>query len=144
MNPKPTLIDVLSFSDFIAITPINAIIFDNVTMTTEMLQQFLSSIVNNRYVEKLSLRNVAIDELGWKFLCKFLSMSQGIKKLDISQQRNQIRHKEILYPSSMNWNLFIQSLISRGGIEELVINGCKLSDETFKDLIENACQIVNL
>ena len=141
LNPKPTLIDVLSFSDFIAITPINAIIFDNVTMTTEMLQHFLSSIVNNRYVEKLSLRNVAIDELGWKFLCKFLSMSQGIKKLDISQQRIKSDTKKSCIRSSMNWNLFIQSLISRGGIEELVINGCKLSDETFKDLIENAVRL---
>lgn len=141
LNPKPTLIDVLSFSDFIAITPINAIIFDNVTMTTEMLQHFLSSIVNNKFVEKLSLRNVAIDELGWKFLCKFLSMSQSIKKLDISQQRIKSDTKKSCIRSSMNWNLFIQSLITRGGIEELVINGCKLTDETFKDLIENAVRL---
>lgn len=141
LNPKPTLIDVLSFSDFIAITPINAIIFDNVTMTTEMLQHFLSSIVNNKFVEKLSLRNVPIDELGWKFLCKFLSMSQSIKKLDISQQRIKSDTKKSCIRSSMNWNLFIQSLITRGGIEELVINGCKLTDETFKDLIENAVRL---
>ncbi|CUM54742.1 uncharacterized protein AC631_01783 [Debaryomyces fabryi] len=141
LNPKPTLIDVLSFSDFIAITPINTVIFDNVTMTTEMLQHFLSSLVNNNFVEKLSLRNVAIDEVGWKFLCKFLSKSQSIKKLDISQQRIKSDTKKSCIRSSMNWNLFIQSLILRGGIEELVINGCKLSDETFKDLIENAVRL---
>ena len=116
--PKPTLIDVLSFSDFIAITPINTVIFDNVTMTTEMLQHFLSSLVNNNFVEKLSLRNVAIDEVGWKFLCKFLSKSQSIKKLDISQQRIKSDTKKSCIRSSMNWNLFIQSLILRGGIEE--------------------------
>lgn len=138
LNPKPTLIDVLSFSDFIAITPINTVIFDNVTMTTEMLKHFLSSLVNNKYIEKLSLRNVAIDEVGWKYLCKFLSRNLSIKKLDISQQRIKSDTKKNCIRSAMNWNLFIRSLVLRGGIEELVINGCRLSDDTFKDLIENA------
>lgn len=141
LNPKPTLIDVLSFSDFIAITPINTIIFDNVTMTTEMLRHFLSSLVHSKSLEKLSLRNVAIDERGWKYLCKFLSRNLTIKKLDISQQRIKSDTKKACIRSSMNWNLFIHSLVQRGGIEELVINGCKLSDEDFKDLIENAVKL---
>ncbi|KAK6464329.1 hypothetical protein DFJ63DRAFT_317670 [Scheffersomyces coipomensis] len=141
LNPKPTLIDVLSFSDFIAITPINTVIFDNVTMTTEMLKHFLSSLVYNKSLEKLSLRNVAIDEIGWKYLCKFLSRNSTIKKLDISQQRIKSDTKSNLIRANMNWDLFIQSLILRNGIEELVINGCKLSDDTFKHLIENAVKI---
>ena len=40
-------------------------------MTTEMLKNFLGSLIYNKQLEKLSLRNVAIDEMGWKYLCKF-------------------------------------------------------------------------
>lgn len=141
LNPKPTLIDILSFSDFISIVPITTIIFDNVTMTTEMLKHILSSLVNNNALEKLSLRNVPIDELGWKYLCKFLARNQSIKKLDISQQRIKADLKPNLIRTSMNWDLFIDCLTIRGGIEELVLNGCKLLDETFKNLIEKAVTI---
>lgn len=141
LNPKPTLIDVLSFSDFIAITPINTIIFDNVTISTEMLKHFLGALVYNKSIEKLSLRNVAIDDIGWKYLCKFLSRNQTIKKLDISQQRIKADTKPNCIRSSMNWALFIKCLVLRGGIEELVINGCKLTDSIFKELIENAVSL---
>lgn len=144
LNPKPTLIDVLSFSDFIAIVPITTIIFDNVTMTTEMLKHILASLVNNKYLEKLSLRNVPIDELGWKYLCKFLSGNSSIKKLDISQQRIKADLKSNQIRSSMNWPLFIKCLINRGGIEELVINGCKLNDDTFNRLIETLTSTMRL
>ncbi|CCE82970.1 Piso0_002741 [Millerozyma farinosa CBS 7064] len=135
LNPKPTLIDVLSFSDFIAITPINTIIFDNSNITTEMIKHLLSSLINNKSLEKLSLRNVPIDEEGWNYLCKFLSMNKTVKKLDISQQRIKVESKKVVR-SAMNWELFIQALVKRGGVEELVINGCKLPDSVFKDLME--------
>lgn len=138
LNPKPTLIDILSFSDFIAIVPINTVIFDNVTMTTEMLKHILASLTYNKSLEKLSLRNVPIDELGWKFLCKFLFRNHSIRKLDISQQRIKSDTKVAFIRSSMNWRLFIKCLIVRGGIDELVINGCKLPDDIFKDLVEKA------
>ena len=138
LNPKPTLIDVLSFSDFIAITPINTVIFDNVTMTTEMLKNFLGSLTYNKQLEKLSLRNVSIDELGWKYLCEFLATNKTVKKLDISQQRIKPDTPDTSIRGNMNWDLFIRSLILRGGIEELVINGCKLSDAIFEKLINQA------
>lgn len=141
LNPKPTLIDVLSFSDFIAITPINTIIFDNVTMTTEMLKHLLASLVYNKHLEKLSLRNVAMDDTGWLYLCEFLNRNHTVKKLDISQQRVKQVTKQTSFRSAMNWDLFIKSLISRNGIEELVMGGCKLSDETFEALLENALSI---
>lgn len=141
LNPKPTLIDVLSFSDFIAITPINTIIFDNVTMTTEMLKHLLASLVYNKHLEKLSLRNVAMDDQGWLYLCEFLHRNHTVKKLDISQQRVKQVTKQTSFRSAMNWNLFIKSLILRNGIEELVMGGCKLTDETFEALLENALSI---
>lgn len=141
LNPKPTLIDVLSFSDFIAITPINTIIFDNVTMTTEMLKHLLSSLVYNKHLEKLSLRNVAMDETSWLYLCEFLNRNHTVKKLDISQQRVKQVTKQTSFRSAMNWGLFIKSIIARNGIEELVMGGCKLSDDVFEDLLKNALSI---
>ena len=49
-------------------------------MTTEMLKNFLGSLTYNKQLEKLSLRNVSIDELGWKYLCEFW---RQIKQLEI-------------------------------------------------------------
>lgn len=141
LNPKPTLIDVLSFSDFIAITPINTVIFDNVTMTTEMLKHLLTALVHNKHLEKLSLRNVAIDFRGWFYLCEFLSRNLTVKKLDVSQQRVKQVTKAPTFRSQMNWDLFIKALVARKGIEELVLGGCKLSDEVFQNLLENAITI---
>lgn len=141
LNPKPTLIDVLSFSDFIAITPINTVIFDNVSMTTEMLRHFLSSLVHSKALEKLSLRNVAIDDLGWKYLCDFLSRNHTVKKLDISQQKVKPDTSSSAVRSNMNWNLFIKAMVVRGGLEELVLNGCKLSDQQFTRLMKEAVVI---
>ncbi|RLV91215.1 GLC7-interacting protein 3 [Spathaspora sp. JA1] len=139
LNPKPTLIDVLSFSDFISIAPIYTVIFDNVTMTDEMLKHFLGSLAYNKSLEKLSLRNVAINKQGWKYLCKFLARNVTVKKLDISQQqKSKIELDSSLIRANMNWDLFIEAIGLRGGIEELVINGCKLSDETFAKLINKA------
>lgn len=141
LNPKPTLIDVLSFSDFITIMPINTVIFDNVTMTTEMLKHVLAGLVHNKHLEKLSLRNVAIDQEGWVYLCEFMARNHTVKKLDISQQRVKHLTKPTSYRSAMNWDLFIDSLKVRNGIEELVMGGCKLSDDAFENLLDNALAI---
>lgn len=138
LNPKPTLIDVLSFSDFISITPINTVIFDNVTLTTEMLKSLLSSLVRNEGLEKLSLRNVPIDNTGWVYLCEFMTRNTNVKKLDISQQRIKLSSKQTPLRSSMDWNLLIEALVARKGLEELVMGGCKLSDEVFQLLLNKA------
>lgn len=141
LNPRPTLIDVLSFSDFIAITPINTVIFDNVTMTTEMLKHLLAALVYNKTLQKLSLRNVAIDETGWLYLCEFLGRNLTVKKLDVSQQRIKQVSSKTSVRSAMNWDLFIKALVARGGIEELVMGGCKLTDVVFEELVERALMI---
>lgn len=141
LNPRPTLIDVLSFSDFVAITPINTVIFDNVAMSTEMLKHLLAALVHNRYLEKLSLRNVAMDDVGWLYLCEFLARNTAVRKLDISQQRVKQVTKHTSFRSAMNWDAFIASLVARGGIEELVMGGCKLADDTFQNLLHNALAI---
>jgi len=141
LNPKPTLIDVYSFSDFIAIVPIKNIIFDNVTMNTEMFKVVLSSLINSTTIEKLSLKNVPIDEIGWKYLCKFLSRNKNISKLDISQMKVKTDLPLSQHRSEMDWSLFINTLSLRGGLSELILNGCKLSTLDFCRLIDEGISI---
>lgn len=136
LNPKPTLIDVYSFSDFIAIVPIKNLIFDNVTMSSEMLKIILSSLVRSTTIQRLSLRNVPIDETGWKLLCKFLSRNHSIIKLDVSQQKIKSDLPLSQHRSEMDWSLFVDTLILRNGIEELILNGCKLPLPVFGRLID--------
>lgn len=138
LNPKPTLIDVLSFSDFLSVAPVITVIFDNVTIDTDMLKIILISLKNSKYLDKLSLRNVPIDSEGWKFVCKFLETNKIIQKLDISQQKvkksNDGNAKSVLR-NELDWNLFTETLISRGGIDELIINGCNLTNNDFANLV---------
>lgn len=141
LNPKPTFIDIYSFSDFIAIVPIKMLVFDNVTMDTEMIKILLSSLVHSTSLEKLSLRNVPIDNEGWKYLCKFLSRNKSLLKLDISQQKIKSDLPIGQHRSSMDWNLFTDTLILRNGIEELILNGCKIPYESFERLIDEGVSI---
>ena len=139
LNPKPTLIDILSFSDFLAIAPVISVILDNVTIDTEMLRIILISLKNSKMLDKLSLRNVPIDAEGWKYLCKFLRLNTSIQKLDISQQRlkKSSAHSKTIR-SDLDWDLFTDTLILRGGIEELVIHGCCLSTDQLNNLVNKA------
>ncbi|KAG7694357.1 hypothetical protein KL951_004235 [Ogataea haglerorum] len=141
LNPKPTLIDVLSFSDFLAIAPIMTVIFDNVTLDHQMVKIILVSLSKSTTLEKLSFRNVAFDKQGWTWICKFLTVNKSISKLDLSQQRIKPETPIQFYRSEMDWDLFTQSLIIKGGIEELVINGCKLSTAQFKNLVNNGLRL---
>lgn len=139
LNPKPTLIDILSFSDFLAIAPVISVILDNVTIDTEMLRIILISLKNSKMLDKLSLRNVPIDAEGWKYLCKFLRLNTSIQKLDISQQRvkKSSDHSKTVR-SDLDWDLFTDTLILRGGMEELVIHGCCLSTDQLNNLVSKA------
>ncbi|KAI0464896.1 hypothetical protein LJB42_000111 [Komagataella kurtzmanii] len=144
LNPKPTLIDVLSFSDFLAITPITTVILDNVFLTHQMLKVILSSLVNSRWLEKLSLRNVPINEEGWLFLSKFLMNNKSITKLDLSQQKIKSELSKTHSRSKRNWKLLTDALSVRGGICELVINGCNLSFPDFDYLLTNGVSLSTL
>ncbi|SCV03169.1 LAMI_0H06018g1_1 [Lachancea mirantina] len=138
LNPRPTLIDILSFCDFISIVPIHNIIFDNVYLSPEMFRIVMSSLVNSKFVEKVGLRNVTIDAAGWKLLCKFLLMNESIVKLDISQTKIKSDTREELLRSNMDWQLFINILQLRRGrpLEELLINGIKFESlDTFIHLL---------
>lgn len=129
LNPRPTLIDILSFCDFISIVPIHIVIFDNVALTSEMLRIVLTSLVNSNVLEKLGLRNVVINQQDWLFLCKFLLQNKSIIKLDISQTKTKSDQGLDTYRENMNWTLLSDMLSMRKGrpLEELLLNGIKVS-----------------
>lgn len=138
LNPRPTLIDILSFCDFIAIVPIHNVIFDNVSLTPEMFKIVIASLVNSRIVEKIGFRNVVIDAEGWKLLCKFLMRNDSLLKIDISQTKIKPDLDVSLHRASMDWNLFIDVLQRRPGrpLEELLINGIKFENlDVFANLL---------
>lgn len=140
LNPRPTLIDVLSFCDFLSIVPINTVVFDKVSLTPEMFRFIMISLVRSAALEKLSLRNVAINRPNWRLLCKFLMINKSITRLDISQTRAKSDGKEPVYRDQMDWPLFTQVLRRRRGkaLEELLLNGIrfdKLPSEQFSQLV---------
>lgn len=142
LNPKPTYIDILSFSDFLAIAQIITVIFDNVTIDSEMLSIVLVSLKGSTILNKLSLRNVPIDQNGWKCLCKFLTHNKSIQRLDLSQQKvKKAGDGKSVLRSDLDWDLFVDSLVLRGGIEELVIHGCTLSASQFDHLVNKALSL---
>ncbi|EDO17162.1 hypothetical protein Kpol_1072p32 [Vanderwaltozyma polyspora DSM 70294] len=160
LNPKPTLIDIYSFCDFIAIVPINTIVFDNVNLTSIMFKILITSLVNSNSIEKLSLRNVVIDERGWLLLSKFLLNNKSLTKLDISQTKVKSDLAEHLHRHNMNWHLFSDILMKRknqmnfqlnsslpndaqlpsGYLDELLLNGIKFNKipiENFQNLLNS-------
>lgn len=129
LNPRPTLIDILSFCDFIAIIPIHNVIFDNVTLNSEMLRIILSSLVNSDTLEKIGLRNVVISQNDWPFFCKFLLQNKSITRLDISQTKKKSDLSLKDHRECMDWDLLTHVIKLRKGkpLEELLLNGIKLS-----------------
>ena len=138
LNPRPTLIDILSFCDFISIVPIHMVIFDNVALTSEMLRIVLSSVVNSKVLEKLGLRNVIIGPDDWSFFCKFLLQNKSLIKLDISQTKTRSEQDLTTYRENMNWTLLADVLASRKGrpLEELLLNGIKVSYIPLEEFME--------
>ncbi|AGO11364.1 AaceriACR113Wp [[Ashbya] aceris (nom. inval.)] len=130
LNPRPTLIDLLSFCDFLAVVPIHNVVFDNVNLTPEMFKVMVSSLVNSTALERLSIRNVVLDSECWLALCKFIFSNKSLIKLDISQTKIKQDLSPALYRSNMNWPLFIEVLQRRKHtpLEELLLNGVQFVD----------------
>lgn len=149
LNPKPTLIDILSFCDFISVVPINTVVFDKVSLTPEMFKTVMISLVNSQSLEKLSLRNVNIDQQSWKVFCKFLLTNKSLTKLDISQTKIKADSSENPHRDRMDWSLFARVLTKRKGknLEELLLNGIKFGKlplETFQKVLNAFSQRENL
>ncbi|SMN22139.1 similar to Saccharomyces cerevisiae YPL137C GIP3 Glc7-interacting protein whose overexpression relocalizes Glc7p from the nucleus and prevents chromosome segregation [Maudiozyma saulgeensis] len=158
LNAKPTLIDILSFCDFVSITHINTVVFDNVNLTQEMFKIVIRSLANCHNLDKLTMKNVLIDNENWTLFCKFLLSNRSITKLDISQTNTKFisKDKNAEIPSdneflrhNLDWNLFATVLNVRKGrpIEELLLNGIKFSKHvdsgTFQNVLNSFSQQKN-
>lgn len=148
MNPRPTLIEVLAFADFLAVAPITALILDNVDLTEEMFKQIILALINAEMLFKLSLRNVNLTHNNWKLLCSFLAHNKWIIKLDLSLKFPEPGKKKIKYKQSeytpredLDWSLLTKSIVCRNGLDELNINSCYIPHDQFRDLILTGCTV---
>ncbi|CCG23462.1 Mhp1 protein [Candida orthopsilosis Co 90-125] len=162
-NPHPTMIEVQTFADFVRIAPIVCVSLDGVNLSVEQFKILLSAMSAKKQLEKLSLRNTPINQEGWSLFCWFLSRNTVLNKLDITQcpalsvnvlkkkkkkaQADSKKYEEDLERmtcnkdnrSDVDWSLFVATLVARGGIEELIMTGCCITNvEIFENLIELA------
>ncbi|KAG5358507.1 HMG2-induced ER-remodeling protein 1 [Yarrowia sp. B02] len=141
MNPRPTLIEIQSFADFVAVAPVSTLVLDNVTLTPDMFSLLFAAMSASQWLEKLSLRNTAIDEVSWKRLCYLLAMTSKLVRLDLSHQMKRDKDKEFKRtPPTVDWKLLCDALQYGKGMEELVLNGCLVPSEVFEHLMLGACR----
>ncbi|CCK71642.1 Mhp1p KNAG_0H02280 [Huiozyma naganishii CBS 8797] len=155
-NPRPSMVEILSFSDFISIAPISCISLDGVHLTAEMFQIILSSLMFKPTFEKLSLRNTPLDSEGWKILSYFISKCKSLLALDLtmvphiktnvqkpskSSLKNKLPRMECHMEdrSDMNWHLIAGAIAFREGLEEIIVSGAKMTFAQLKTFIEVAC-----
>lgn len=159
-NPNPTMIEIQSFADFLRIAPVICVCLDGVNFSVEQFKILLSAMSAKKQLEKLSLRNTPLNEQGWSLLCWFLSRNTVLNKLDITQcpslsvnilkkkkKKTESKFDENLTRmtsnkdnrSDVDWELFVATLVARGGIEELILTGCCIQDnEIFEKLMSMA------
>ncbi|WEJ96457.1 Microtubules assembly and stabilization protein [Yamadazyma tenuis] len=160
-NPNPTMVEIQTFSDFIRIAPILCISLDGVNLSREQFKIVLSAMSAKTQLTKLSLRNTPLDPEGWSLLCWFLSRNTVLSKLDITQcpqltvistkpkKKKTQKEDELVRMTcnrenrtDMDWHLFIATIIARGGIEELILTGCCITDvDVFEKLVNRALSI---
>lgn len=155
-NPRPSMVEVWSFSDFLSITPVLCLSLDGVSLSVEMLKILLASVSGKKGFEKLSLRNTPIDEKGWQLLCYFVSKSKDLCALDLTMvpdiktnvqkpSKSSLKNTIIRMESNsknrsdMNWDLLAASVAAKGGLEEVVISGAQMPPEQFRNFIDVAC-----
>lgn len=147
MNSRPTLVEVQSFADFISIAPVDTLILNNLDVTEIMFKHLILALTNSKNLCKLSLKNANLTTENWLLLNAFLISNKTLAKLDISvaEPRNgkkrRYKQAEWLERSELDWELLTNAIIERGGIEELIINGCLIPHEQFGTLIRTACTI---
>ncbi|KAM3160683.1 Mhp1p [Lachancea thermotolerans] len=155
-NPKPSLIEVLSFSDFLSISPVLCLSLDGVNLSIKMLKTILCSLMHKKEFEKLTLRNTPLDHEGWRILCYFVSQCKSLNSLDLTMvpgiainvqkpSKSSLKSRDIRMTcdmndrKNMNWNLLAASLVSGNGLEEIIASGAKMPLKEFKNFIELGC-----
>ncbi|CAI6590774.1 AAC_HP2_G0029160.mRNA.1.CDS.1 [Saccharomyces cerevisiae] len=155
-NPRPSMVEIWSFSDFLSIAPVLCLSLDGVQLTVQMLRIILSSLVYKQHFQKLSLRNTPLDEEGWKVLCYFVSKAKSLHSIDLTMvpsiktnvqkpSKSSLKSKILRMQcnlenrSDMNWDLLTASIALMGGLEEIVVSGAKMNSAQFKNFILVAC-----
>lgn len=155
-NPMPSMVEVLSFSDFLSVAPVLCLSLDGVSLSVEMLRVILGSLLYKDNFEKLSLRNTPLDAEGWKVLCYFIFKCKSLNALDLTMvqsiptnvqkpSKSSLKSKVVRMQcdmesrGDMNWNLLTASVVSSEGLEEMILSGAKMPLEEFKNFIEVAC-----
>ena len=155
-NPRPSMVEIWSFSDFLSIAPVLCLSLDGVQLTVSMLRIILSSLIYKGNFQKLSLRNTPLDEEGWKVLCYFVSKAKSLHSIDLTMvpsiktnvqkpSKSSLKSKVLRMQcnlenrSDMNWDLLTASIALMGGLEEIVISGAQMNAAQFKNFILVAC-----
>ncbi|CAR27184.1 ZYRO0C10868p [Zygosaccharomyces rouxii] len=155
-NPRPSMVEVWSFSDFLSVAPVLCLSLDGVSLSVDMFKIILSSVSGKKGFEKLSLRNTPINEKGWRVLCYFVSKSRDLSALDLTMvpdiktnvqkpSRSSLKNTIVRMESNsanrsdMNWDLLAASVAAKGGLEEVVISGAQMPAEQFENFIDVAC-----
>lgn len=112
LNPKPTLVDILSFTDFIQCIDLKTLVFDNVSLNDAMVTIIFKSVAKlmmKNQLEKLSLKNVIINRENWLLLCKIITLSgDAFQCIDLSQTkvRKDLQDNKNYLRAEMDWDLF--------------------------------------
>ncbi|KAL6949760.1 hypothetical protein ACO0QE_000419 [Hanseniaspora vineae] len=166
-NPKPSMVEVQSFSDYVSIAPIMCLSLDGVSLTSEMFRIMLSSILQNNVINKISLKNTPLDAEGWKFLCYFLTkLPEGNNMISLDLTMVAGIHCNVQRPSKSsysctlsrmqcnlddrldrNWNLLIASIGCNPhlNLHNFFVSGCKvnhLGATTWKNFLNISCKNV--
>lgn len=160
-NPLPSIEEIWAFGDFISIAPVLSLSLDSVQLNHKMLHIILSSLIMKKDFYKLSLRNTPLDSKGWKILCSFITDSISLNSLDLTMVPNiktnvqkasnalllsnniQRMKCDLSARCNLNWDLLTASIATKGGLQEIILNGSIISPEEFKNFLDIACINVN-
>ncbi|ODQ64688.1 hypothetical protein NADFUDRAFT_52315 [Nadsonia fulvescens var. elongata DSM 6958] len=148
MNLRPTSVEILALCDFLSVVPCMTVVLDNAMLSVGSLRLILTALMRTTHLDKLSLKNVCLSSEGWQLLCLFVAANKSMQRLDISQHigRKDSKGRTVEVPedclrAKMDWPLLVKAIQHRGGIEEIILNGCLIPSENFADLIHGACSI---
>lgn len=134
VNVKPTMIEVLAFTDFLRVMPVVWVRMDGLELETEMIRILLASLSNSPQLSRLSFRNTKLDDVAWKYLCAFISSNKSLINLDVSCDPAHCR----ITPfdrKDVDWNLLTDALEVRGGIEAISLRGTHIPLKSWQDLV---------
>lgn len=126
-NTKPTMIEILAFSDFLTVMPVMCVNLHNLVITAEMLRLILHGLERSTKLGQLSLKNTKLDELGWKYLCAFLLKRTSLSALGLECDFSRKVSVPEFDRQDMDWMLLNEALKAGcNSIDLLELAGTKI------------------